>query len=191
MRDDQQHTDEALFQRIASDDEKAFEELYNRYWARLYGHVFKRIKDTETAREIVQDIFTDLWIYRRERKVLSSPAAYLHTAVRYRTLNQLQKELVRSRYRREILLYAAQGQNSTEDAVFLRDLSLRVEKLVSGLPPQCRRVFELSRYEYRNNREIAAELNISEKTVENHLSKALRSLRFNLRDLVPVLLIFS
>lgn len=183
-----QQTDEVLFYRITLDDEKAFEEVYNRYWAKLFGHAFKRIKDTEAAREIVQDVFTELWVHRHVRRVETSPVAYLHTAIRYRTLNQLEKEMVRVRHQVHIQRDAGYAHNTTEELIFLRELSGRLEKLVSGLPPQCRRVFELSRYEYRNNREIATELNISEKTVENHLTKALRFLRGHLSDLISVIM---
>ncbi len=189
MSNHRHDTDALLFELISSDSEKAFEEIYNRYWASLYSNAFKRIKDPEAAREIVQDVFTELWIHRHDRKVHTSPGAYLHTAVRYRTLNQIQKEWVRSQYYAEVRLTPVAGQNSTEDAIFLKELSERLEKLISALPPQCRRIFELSRMEYKNNREIAAELNISEKTVENHLTKALRLLRQNLRNLVSVLLL--
>jgi len=189
MQNYPQHTDEALYHLVTLDDEKAFEEIYNRYWARLFTHAFKRIKDAEAVREILQDVFAELWVHRAERRINTSFSAYLHTAVRYRILNQIQKEWVRKRYDAVMRREGAFLQNATEETLFLRELSGRLDKLVSGLPPQCRRVFELSRYEYRSNREIAAALNISEKTVENHLTKALRFLKLNLRDLVPLFLL--
>ena len=179
-------TDEELFDLLSADDEKSFETIYNRYWEQLFGNAFKRIKNAESASEIVQDVFTELWIHRHERKVHSSPAAYLHTAVRYRTLNQIEKDSVRTRYRAEVETTGVVSRNTTEETVFLRELSSRLDKAVSSLPPQCRRVFELSRYEYKNNKEIAEELNISAKTVENHLTKALHVLRLYLKELISV-----
>ena len=180
----QQETDESLFYQVSLDDEKAFEEIYNRYWSRLFGHAFKRIKDTEAAREIVQDVFTSLWMHRHERRVETSLVAYLHSAVRYRTLNQIEKNWIRTQHHLSIQRDPEPVHNMTEEGIFLKDLSEKLDNIISGLPPQCKRVFELSRYEYLNNREIAAQLNISEKTVENHLTKALRFLRTHLRDLI-------
>lgn len=187
MRNYRSHTDDELFDLLSSDDEKSFEALYNRYWEQLFVNAFKRIKDTESAREIVQDVFTELWIHRHERKIHTSPGAYLHTAVRYRTLNQIEKNYVKTRYLSEVQSLEAANRNTTEETIFLRELSGRLDKLVSSLPPQCQKVFQLSRYEYKNNREIASELNISEKTVENHITKALHVLRLHLRDLISVI----
>ena len=184
MRNYQSCTDEELFDLLSADDEKSFETIYNRYWEQLFGNAFKRIKNAESASEIVQDVFTELWIHRHERKVHSSPAAYLHTAVRYRTLNQIEKDGVRTRYRAQTEPEDTGSRNTTEEAIFLRELTGRLDKLISGLPPQCRKVFILSRYEYKNYREIAGELNISEKTVENHINRALQTLRTHLGDLI-------
>ncbi len=184
MRNYQSYTDEELFDLLSADDEKSFETIYNRYWAQLFSNAFKRIKNAESASEIVQDVFTELWIHRHERKIHSSPAAYLHTAVRYRTLNQIEKDGVRARYRAQTEPDGPDSRNTTEEAIFLRELTGRLDKLISALPPQCRKVFILSRYEYKNHREIAAELNISEKTVENHITRALQTLRMHLGDLI-------
>jgi RNA polymerase sigma-70 factor (family 1) len=182
------YSDEELIELLFSDDENSFDEIYNRYWSRLYVHALKRMDDGETAREIVQDVFTELWIHRHERKIHSSLAAYLYTAIRYRILNYMQKEWVRKRYFLEIQQQQNIGYNATEESIFLGELHTRVEKLTAELPPQCKRVFELSRKEFKNNREIASELNISEKTVEFHLTKALRILRDHLREFVSLLL---
>lgn len=174
--------DEQLTALLLSDDVRAFDELYNRYWSRLYVHALKRIQEEEAARELVQDVFTELWIYRQERKIHTSLAAYLYQAIRYKTLNHMQKQWIRERYSIEIQSQAADGHNATEESVFFEELYNRVDTLSSSLPPQCKKVFELSRKEYKNNREIAEELSISEKTVEFHLTKALRYLRIHLSD---------
>ncbi len=191
MRRYPKSSDEELIALIISDDKKAFDEIYNRYWSGLYVHALKRLDDTETAREIVQDVFAELWIHRHERTIHSSPAAYLYTATRYRILNYMQKEWVRKRYSKEILLQPFSGSNSTEESILAEELHTRIEELTAEMPPQCRRVFELSRKEFKNNREIASELNISEKTVEFHLTKALRILRLHLREFVSIMLLIK
>lgn len=72
MYDYRHETDESLFYQVSLDDEKAFEEIYNRYWAKLYSQAFKRIKDTEAAREIVQDVFTSFWLHQHDRIIETS-----------------------------------------------------------------------------------------------------------------------
>ena len=97
-------------------------------------------------------------------------------------LNHIQKNAVRQNYK-ETLQLLKTYDNSTEDTIFLNDLNRNIEREVNHLPPKCRSVFELSRKEHKTNREIAEVLGISEKTVEGHLTKAIRQLKVSLGDL--------
>lgn len=164
-------------------DEAAFEELYNRYWKKLYNAIYSRTRSVEWSESIVQDFFTSLWLKRSKLKINSSFEAYAFTAVRYHLFHYIQKEIIRKKYSEALKVRSVRHANSTEEMVLANDLSKNVSKAVAQLPEKCRSVFELSRHAHKTNREIAEELGISEKTVENHLTRALKYLRLNLREM--------
>lgn len=164
----------------------AFEEIYNRYWSRLYSAAYKRLRSRETCQEIVQDLFTSFWLGRKELQLRVSLESYLFAAVRYQVFTHIEKELVRRNYRSTLPEPTLLTDNSTEERILLNDMNHQLEEELVQLPEKCRQVFELSRKELKSNREIALELNISEKTIENHITKALRILRTSLRDSIAL-----
>ena len=183
-------SDEDLLILFQEDSEGVFKEIYNRYWSQLYSAAYRRVKLREVSQEIVQDIFTSLWIHRDELHVKTSLTGYLLTAVKYRVLNHFEKEMIRRNYRNLILNMPDQNPNLTEEAVFYEDLTRRLDQEVAQFSPKCKEVFELSRKSYKSNKEIADLMNISVKTVENHLTKALQILRIQFKE-VMILFIFS
>jgi RNA polymerase sigma-70 factor (ECF subfamily) len=183
MRDFERFSDEELAVFLSRSDTAAFEEIFNRYWSKLYATAYKRIRNSEAAEEIVQDLFTFLWDKRTDTHIHTSLSAYLFTSIRYRVLNYLEKVVVRESYKHTLIAAEALYDNSTEETVFLNDLARNIAKEVNHLPPKCRSVFELSRKGHKTNREIAEVLGISEKTVENHLTRALRQLKLGITDL--------
>jgi len=182
MKDFDKFSDEKLSKLLFEGDAGAFEEIFNRYWLKLYGAAFKRVKSREAAEEIIQDLFTLLWAKRETIQIHKSLAAYLFTSVRYMVFNYIQKEIVRENYKDSFQAANVFCDNSTEETVFLNELIRNIEKEVKCLPSQCRYVFELSRKENKTNREIAEVLGISEKTVEGHLTKAIKRLKGGLTD---------
>lgn len=183
MKDFGTLSDEELLTLLLGGDEAAFEEIFNRYWLKLYVSACKRVTPPEAAEEIVQDLFTMLWLKRESLQIHTSLAAYLFTSVRYIVINHLQKETVRKNYRNFVLTSEVNRDYSTEETILLNDLTRHIDKEVKYLPPKCRSVFELSRKENKTNREIAEFLGISEKTVEGHLTKAIRQLKLGLTNL--------
>lgn len=189
MRDYEKLSDDELARLLKKDNISAFEEIYNRYWSRLYNAARKRINHAEVCQEIIQDLFTSLWLGRKKLRIHATLAGYLLTAVRYKVFNHIEKEVVRRNYRESLPDEFHRIDNSTEETVLLNDLNQQLEEEITLLPEKCRRVFELSRKEQKTNKEIALELNISEKTVENHITKALRLLRAGLKDSVASFLL--
>ncbi len=179
MRNFKKLSDMELCALLVKSDNGAFEEVFGRYWSALYSAAYKRVKSHEKAEEIVQDLFTLLWAKRENINIHTSLSGYLFTSVRYLVLNHIQKELVRDTYKGSLDLTGVYD-NSTEDTILLNDLKRNIEKEVSNLPPQCRSIYELSRKHHKINREIAELLSISEKTVEGHLTKAIRQLKIRL-----------
>jgi len=182
-------SDDELLEALGQDDVLVFEEIYNRYWQKLYVAAYNRLKDREAAQEIIQDFFTNFWINRARLNIHSSLQGYLFSAIKYSVLNYLRAENIRTAYNEILLLADNSPYNSTEEYLNCKELTKIIVSEVKQLPPKCRSVFELSRNQYKTNKEIANLLDISEKTVENHLTKALRYLRVNI-DTLSLLLFF-
>lgn len=176
--------DQILLTRMRMGDSIAFEELYHKYWSQIYASAYKRIKVTEVAEEIVHDFFMSLWENREKINIHSSFKSYCHQSVKYLVFAYLHKEYSRRHYESFVVSQVSDYNNSTEEYVSLHELEERLEEALTNLPEKCRFVFELSRRQYKTNKEIARALGISEKTVENHLSKALKRLKVNLRYLL-------
>ncbi|HEY9047520.1 MAG TPA: RNA polymerase sigma-70 factor [Ohtaekwangia sp.] len=175
------YSDHDLIELLRQQHILAFEEIYDRYWHKLYSAAYKRIQSRETAEEFVQDIFTSLWV-NREIIHIKSLSAYLFTAVKYKVINHLHHETIRKQYLHRQLQVLSEADNSTEELVLVNDLHISVERQISKLPPKCQEVFKLSRQENLTMKQIAAQLGISEKTVEHQLGKALRVLKMNLKQ---------
>ncbi|MDB5014676.1 MAG: polymerase, sigma-24 subunit, subfamily [Daejeonella sp.] len=176
-------SDKELLDFLKKDQADAFEEIFNRHWTKLYSTAYKRIRNKEIAEEIVQDLFTYIWFKRNVLEIEGSISAYFSTAIRHRIINHIHKETVRANHKESLMLVSNNLDTSTEDKIFMNDLSRNIQKEINHLPEKCRSVFELSRQQHKTNREIAEFLGISEKTVENHLTKAIRRLRVGLADI--------
>ncbi|MEO6523389.1 MAG: RNA polymerase sigma-70 factor [Mucilaginibacter sp.] len=177
-------TDSDLLVMVRDDRMDAFEELYYRHWKKLYAFAYKRIRSKEVAEEIVQDFLTNLWAGRKTMHIKTSFEGYIYTSVRNLVLNYMAKETRKQAYSQFIRLFKTDVDNTTEETLNVRDVYFNLQKELSYLPTKCRSVFEMSRQENKSNKEIAAQLGISEKTVESHLTKAIRRLRVNLNALL-------
>lgn len=175
-------TDDDLLVMLGNDRMDAFEELYNRHWKKLYTYAYKRIRSKEISEEIVQDFLTNLWANRKTLVVKSSFEGYIYTSIRNLVLNCIAKETRRNAYSQFIKLFKTEVDNTTEETLYIKDFYFNLQKELSYLPTKCRSVFEMSRQENKSNKEIASELGISEKTVESHLTKAIRRLRVHLNS---------
>ncbi|MDB5061315.1 MAG: polymerase sigma-70 factor [Mucilaginibacter sp.] len=167
----------------------AFREIYTRYWKQLYADAYKRLKNKEMAEEIVQEVFTSLWHKRGALNITQTLGGYLFTSVSNLVIDQYRKNLVRARYKESFKLVYSETDNSTEDAILVKELEHTIENEVNSLPDKCRSVFELSRVEHKTNKEIAFELGISEKTVEHHITKALKHIRLGLGNYLSIIVI--
>jgi RNA polymerase sigma-70 factor (family 1) len=175
--------DAELLALLRKDDEAAFTEIYNRYWKSLFAVAANKLGNLYEAEELVQDIFLDLWKRRNELDITNSLSSYISVAVNYKVINILARRSLSQRYSKELSHKKAHIDNGTEQWLQFEELRERLERSVAGLPEKCRLVFRLSREKGMSQKEIATTLNIAEKTVESHLSKALQSLRV-LRNLL-------
>ncbi|RBL91838.1 hypothetical protein DF182_04340 [Chitinophaga flava] len=178
----ERYTDDELLALLREESTAAFVEIYQRYWRGLYTAASRRVKSRELAEEMIQDLFTGLWMNRSLLQVNVSLQAYLYTSIRNQVLNHFEKEDVRKRYREQLKATATEQDHSMEEAINSNDLSGLLARQVARLPSKCREVYLMSRQQHIPNREIAARMQISEKTVESHLTKALKILKGQLKD---------
>ena len=181
--------EEELINLMQQDSLGAFKEIYTRYWKALYAEAYKRLKNKDAAEEIVQELFTALWHKRYALSITQTLGGYLYASVGYRVIDYYRKEVTRLKYKESLQLVYSEADHSTEDAIMLNDLKLSINSIVNQLPDKCRSVYELSRVDHKTNKEIAQHLGISEKTVENHLTKALKRLRLSLNNYFVLVII--
>jgi RNA polymerase sigma-70 factor (family 1) len=176
------YSDEQLLALLKGSDHEAFTELYNRYWRRLFAAAANQLDHPAEAEELVQDLFLDLWNRRQELVITSSLSSYLSVSVNYKIINRMAR-----RHRERIHLNSLAANvidHSLEEHLSFAELKERLERILSELPEKCKLVFTLSRTEGLTRRQISRELGIAEKTVESHLTRALRQLRSGLSSLL-------
>lgn len=176
------YTEKELLSLFTRSDDAAFTEIYNRYWNKLFSVAANKLNNPAEAEEIVQDIFLDLWKRRMEFHITASLNAYLATAVKYKVINILTKRNQQLCFSKQVVINSSCADISTEQWLNFEELKERLGKLVAALPEKCRFVFQLSRNKGLSQKEIASQLGVSEKTVEAHLSKAIRTLRTQLKN---------
>ncbi|WP_205508867.1 RNA polymerase sigma factor [Longitalea arenae] len=182
------YTDEALIELLRKNDHKAFAELYERYWDKLFFLAGKKLDDLYEAEHIVQDIFLDLWNRRTELDIHESLGGYLVVAVKYRIINAQAKRYKQSVRQKENAGSLPQHDNSTEHWLTLRELQDSLHHQLARLPEKCALAFSL-RDDGLSYKQIAAEMNISEKTVEMHISRAFKALRTSLGSFINMLIL--
>lgn len=177
---------EQLVQYLLSDNREAFNSLYNRHWESLFKTAHNLLRDEALAKDVVQDIFLDLW-RRRHTLQIESCHAYLAQAVRFQVARQLRKYKLTQTH--DEYMQTGHTVNTTEEWIRVQELSLVIENTLQKLPRRSRDVFYMSRFEQLSNSEIAQRLNLSTRTVEWHISEALKHLRHAMDDAVLALCI--
>ena len=183
----EQRDDPTLLQAIRQDDESAFDALFRAYYEPLCHYACSLTDgDLDEAEDLVQQTFVKLWEQRAAFDVQWSVKAYLYKMVHNRCLNRLRDARTREKYK----VYNAEQleQVHEQQPGAATELSERIQKALTTLPPECRRIFELSRFEELKYREIADQLGISIKTVETQMGKALRLMRTELADYLVTLI---
>lgn len=156
----------------------AFTEVYSRHWDVLFGSAYNILRDRDACMDLVQDIFVWFWENRQQWE-LSSSRGYLLTAVKFKTANYIRNARSRGIVIRELAV--RETDHNESQALEVKQLEAFIKNISDHLPDCCREIFQLSRYDYLSNKEIAVKLEISEKTVESQITIALKRLREKLR----------
>lgn len=180
------HNEQELLQQLAVGSEEAFTVIYNSYWKQLYFLAHKHLKSAQAAEEIVQDVFLAIWRKKETNKILSLPV-YLVAMTRYKVYRQIatNKKIPQT----ELNAESQQLISSEQEALLENKLLLEmVEKLSTRLPEKCRLVFVYNKLLDQTLQQVAKNLNISPKTAEAHLTKALKVVRGKFGDALSAIL---
>jgi RNA polymerase sigma-70 factor (family 1) len=165
-----------LLDLLSKSDELAFAEIYDRFWQKLFAIAYNRLKEIPASEDIVHDIFASLWA-NREKSGIESLENYLATATKYIVLAKIKRK-----HRERIYTNATQQQLlapdlSIETSLHYKRILELVKNEVENLPEKCKLIFKYSRNDGMPIRQIAQELSLSPKTVENQINKALKHLK--------------
>lgn len=173
-----QSSDALLLKQVEEGSKRAFDVLFEKYWTKAYSDAFKRLKNHDDAKDIVQEIFTHIWI-NRETLHIENIQAYLHVAIR----NKVIKFIIKQKPVHPFfdILDSFSEENGHADASLLRKEFLKsYEALLETLPPKRQAIFRLRYQEDLPTRTIATQLGITRKTVQNQLGKAIETLKVSL-----------
>jgi RNA polymerase sigma-70 factor (family 1) len=176
-------SDSQLIDQLRSGDQNAFTAIYDRYCAALYRTALRILQDHELAKDVVQEAFISLFEKANENTIRNLQA-YLYQVVKYQCFMQLRSGKISDKHLSQINTIIA--SNELEEELHAKELQLVLDESIAALPEKCREVFYLSRFESLSNKKIAERLNISHKTVENQITKALKILHVSLDKLVTI-----
>lgn len=180
--------EEVLLQRLSAGEETAFADIYACYAPQLISYTAARLSSLEEARDIIQDLFVYLWDERQNLHINSSLRSYLFTAIRYRIIDHIRRQLTRREYAAWARALIQRVNADMEEEIVIKNLHHTLEHAVENLPSRTQEIYRLSRYRHLAVKEIASELGLSEQTVKNQLTTALSYLRLSWDKLVLLLL---
>jgi RNA polymerase sigma-70 factor (family 1) len=181
-------SDEGLLKLLKTSDEAALKEIYLRYWKDMYFVALKKVRIKNIAEELVQNLFVSLWA-NRETAGIRQLRNYLSKAIKYQVINFLKSKILRERYTLESSLCVSREENNCESTLLTHELSQAINNAIRKLPEKSQQIFRLSRMENHSIKEIARHLNISEKTVEYHITRSLKIMRIYLKDFIEINLV--
>jgi RNA polymerase sigma-70 factor, ECF subfamily len=171
-------SDHDIIRAIKGGSAGAFKQVFDKCYESLCQYAFTMVKEMDEAEDIVQAMFLKLWERRDTLDIRHSIRTYLFKSVYHQCINQLEHRKIKQKY-------LERSQWTVEHAqpdAFPHELEEKLKRIVDGLPPQCRTIFMMSRYEELRYPEIASKLNISVNTIQNQICKALKILRAELKE---------
>ncbi|GHV20477.1 DNA-directed RNA polymerase sigma-70 factor [Bacteroidia bacterium] len=169
--------DNLILKRIRSGEIKAFETLFKRYYEGLCRYGLTYVGTIEEAEEIVQELFYKMWKGRENLEITFSVKAYLYGAVRNNSLQYLEHLHIKQNYKESVIKSDKTNLPSPEEELEYKELNERIDRVLYDLPERRREIFTMSRFEGLKYSEIAEKLNLSTKTIEAEMTKALKELR--------------
>jgi RNA polymerase sigma-70 factor (ECF subfamily) len=184
------NNEQQIIQQLSRGDQLIFEGVYKTHYKELVLFALRFVEEQEDAEEIVQNLFYDLWTKRENINITSSLRAYLFSSTRNLCLNFIKHKKVEFKYKEHNAYLLKEDSASENDTITEQELADKIDAAVEKLPSERQKVFKMSRYDGLKYKDIAEKLNISIKTVENQMGKALKFLRDELIEFLPFILIF-
>lgn len=178
-------------QALREGNHNAFEQLFDSWYEPLCRYAYSILKNMDDAEDVVQKTFCKLWDQHETLDIQSSINSYLYRIVHNDSINSIQQQTSHQEHNLNYISTINPEVNSTIEHVESSELQQAIDKALATLPPQCKRVFEMSRIEQLSYAEIAKNLNISTNTVGNHISKALKLLRVELIDFLSICIVIQ
>jgi len=190
MVNSKQIKDAAILERLANSDTTALNLLYETYWEQLFISAYNLLKNKEACEDILQELFISLWNKREKLQINISIKSYLYASVTYKVYDYLRKN---SKVIQLELLEDFDKRihfSNPESKMIHEELVQLINEAIQTLPEKCRKVFVMSREEQLSHKEIAEKLQISSKTVEAHITKALKTIKLSLGSLATLELVY-
>lgn len=183
-------SDLQLVDLLKEDDQTAFTEIYQRYASQLTGFASSKLYSLEDSRDVIHDVFVKLWEERKGLKVDRNLESYLFTLVRYRIVDKIRKNITREDYAGMVMTLTVNHESEIEQQIAAKEIKQGIAQALEKLSPRVKEIYILSREENMSISEIASRLQLSEQTVKNQLTFALKHLRESLTCLSVFALIF-
>ncbi|WP_285057539.1 RNA polymerase sigma factor [Pedobacter ginsengisoli] len=176
------YTDRELVALLKGGDEAAFTEVYERYWKTLYAIAYNRLRNNQTAEDVVHDVLVSLWKHRDTAEI-ENLSGYLARATKYMVFHVMKRSRKFSTEEHEMeQAEQIRDREDLEDRLHYKRLLEMISEEVEKLPEKCRLVFKYSREDQLTNKAIAEKMDISQSTVENQMNKALKTLRGKVKN---------
>ncbi len=174
---------EEIISRMKRDDKSAMDELFHFYYHRLFHFSKSILKIENEIDDILQDVFVKIWLNRTKIDNAETFNAFIYTITKNEVLNLIRSNLRNQSFRNELYTRAVAEEYQTPNEIEYTEIKAGIDKIVANLPPKRQQVFILSRTESLSNKEIAQQLNISEKTVEDHITHAIKHIKSSMKEM--------
>lgn len=171
-------------------DKETHEYLFKTWYDPLCKYAYSILKDQFEAEDAVQKVFFKLWDDRHNISITTSVKSYLYMAVHNISLNRIKQMKIQQQHTQQMAMEEPSDHNEVYEGIVGKELNYKIQLAIAQLPPRCREVFQLSRFEMMSYKEIARQLDISSNTVENQIAKALKLLRENLREFISIIVLY-
>lgn len=181
---------EELIRRLKNEEKSAVDELFSHYYPRLYLFSKSILKVENGIDDILQEVFVKIWLNRQKIDNAGTFNAYIYTITKNEVLNLIRSNLREHTFKDELFLQAVAQEYQSQNQIEFDEIKTAIDKIVESLPEKRQQVFILSRTDGLSNKEIAQQLNISEKTVEDHITHSIRHLKSLLKEMGIVSLLY-